>query len=256
MGGVGIGIFVAIALVLLYRAKSISYFEERKEECTAMGYGIKLEVWGERALFSRPEMKVERVSYDCITPSAARGLLEAIYWKPAIRWVIDRIYVCKPIAFSNIRRNELAVKGNSRSARTAMEGRGAVESLYAADHIQQRAAMVLTDVRYVIEAHFELTERAGELDSREKHYNMALRRMGKGQCFHQPCLGCREFPAHFRLWEDQEGVRIPTAYEGEKDLGFMLFDLDYSQGDEIVPMFFRAVLRDGVLQVRGCEVLR
>lgn len=210
-----------------------------------MGYGIKLKVWGERALFSRPEMKVERVSYDVMTPSAARGLIEAIYYKPAIRWVVDSITVLKPIQFVNIRRNELEGTIPIASVKKASEGR-LQELLYqnAGENIAQRGSLVLKDVAYIIQAHFELTERAGEGDTEEKHYNMALRRMKKGQCFHRPYLGTREFPAHFEWCEQEER----SCYEGEeRDLGYMLWDMDYANGVE--PLFWRANMTGGCIAV-------
>lgn len=219
-----------------------------------MGYGIKLEVWGDYALFTRPEMKVERVSYDVITPSAARGLIEAIYWKPAIRWVIDKIHVCSPIEFTNIRRNEVSSKILAGNVRAAMSGGSQPLYLNTSEDIQQRASLVLKKVRYVIEAHFELTDKAGEADTNEKHYNIALRRMRQGQCFHMPCFGCREFPAQFRLYEEE--TPPVTALSGRQDLGFMLYDMDFSKQGEIEPMFFRAVLQDGVMDVTECEVVR
>ena len=211
-----------------------------------MGYGIRVEVWGPYALFSRPEMKAERVSYDVITPSAARGLIEAVYWKPAIRWKIDRIQVCNPIRFTNIRRNEVASKISASSVRSAINNSA---------EIQQRASMVLYDVRYVIDAHFELTDKVGPTDTKEKHYAIACRRLREGQCYHQPCFGCREFPAHFRLFE---GEFVATYYqnEPEKDLGFMLYDMDYSDPENIYPTFFRAVMKNGVIDVGACEVIR
>lgn len=214
-----------------------------------MGFGFRLEVWGEMALFSRPELRVERMSYDVITPSAARGILEAILWKPAIRYVIDQIYVLNPIAFTNIRRNEVSAVASCNTALSAMNGSN--EPMYIATHekIQQRASMVLTHVHYVIEAHFEMTERAGERDSAEKFYAMFLRRARNGQCYHTPYLGCREFPAHFRLWSEDE---IPTCGE-TRDLGLMLWDMDYQDLQGIAPIFFRATLQDGVMDLRGCE---
>lgn len=218
-----------------------------------MGYGVKIEVWGDYALFTRPEMKVERVSYDVITPSAARGLIESIYWRPAICWVIDKIHVCNPIEFTNIRRNEVKTKMLASTARSVMNG--AQKDLYintSAD-IQQRASMLLKNVRYIIEAHFELTEKAGESDTVEKHYNIVLRRLRKGQYFQPPCMGCREFPANFRLYEEE---RIRTAYSGTKDLGFMLYDMDFSDPNDFKPMFFRAVMRDGTIDLADCEVVR
>ena len=158
---------------------------------------VAIEVWGDYACFSRPEMKVERVSYDVITPSAARGLVEAIYWHPGMRWVIDRIYVCSPIRFTNIRRNEVKDTINARKVKTVME-RGTGE-LYLAtpECIQQRAAMVLRNVRYVIEAHFAMTEKAAPGDNPGKFQDIMKRRLERGQFYHNPCFGVREFPDHF-----------------------------------------------------------
>ena len=217
-----------------------------------MGYGVKVEVWGPLALFCRPELKTERMSYDAMTPSAARGILESIYWKPEIRYKIDRIDVCNPIRFANIRRNEVSEKLPRGDGLAALNKRK-VPYLYAPEVIQQRASTVLRDVRYVIEAHFELTGKGGEQDSEEKHYAILMRRLKSGQCFHTPCFGCREFPAAFRLFESET---VPTAPEnmGEKDLGYMLYDMDYSDPADIRPMFFRAVMRDGRIDVAGNEV--
>lgn len=214
-----------------------------------MAYGIRLKVWGEWASFNRPEMKVERVSYDVMTPSAARGILEAILWKPAIRWQVDRIHVINEIKFDNIRRNEVASKIPAGNVRTAMKGDEVTLCQYAAEDRQQRAATLLRNVCYVIDAHFEITDQAGESDTPEKFYNMFLRRAREGQCFHRPYFGCREFSVQFELLEDE----IPKPHEsfsGEKDLGWMLLDLDFSKNPtEPTPHFFRAVLRDGVLDV-------
>lgn len=218
-----------------------------------MGYGIKVEVWGDYALFSRPEMKVERVSYDVMTPSAARGIIEAIYWKPAIKWVIDKIYVLNPIEFTNIRRNEVKSKLSARNAKSAMKGTANVNPIYTTIDIQQRASMLLKNVRYVIEAHFELTDKAGESDTEKKHYNIALRRLRKGQCYHQPCFGCREFPAYFKLFEEQGEIQ---PINKTKDLGYMLYDMDYSDLRNIQPMFFRANMRDGVIDVSESGVIK
>jgi CRISPR-associated protein Cas5d len=218
-----------------------------------LGYGIKIETWGDYALFTRPEMKVERVSYDVITPSAARGLLEAVYWKPAIRWIIDRVHVCNPIQFTNVRRNEVKSKLLASNAKAAMNGSAEVSPIYTTEDIQQRACLLLKDVRYVIEAHFELTDKAGESDTEEKHYNIALRRLRNGQCFHQPCFGCREFPAHFRLFE---GDSVKESCHESRDLGYMLYDMDFSLPEDIKPMFFRAVIKDGVIDLTNCEVVR
>lgn len=215
---------------------------------------VKVEVWGEYACFSRPEMKVERVSYDVMTPSAARGLLESIYWHPGMRWMIDKIYVLNPIRFTNIRRNEVKSKISARNVSSVMNGGTAPLLISTADDIQQRAAMVLRDVHYVIEAHFEMTEKASPGDNEGKFSDIMRRRLEKGQCYHQPCFGCREFPAQFRKWE---GGEITTAgLNSDVDLGFMLFDMDYSDSRNITPMFFRAQLKKGVLDVRDCEVFR
>lgn len=217
-----------------------------------MGYGIRLEVWGPLALFCRPEMKAERVSYDVITPSAARGILESIYWKPAVRYHIDRIHVCNPIRFTNIRRNEVLSKIQKGAVYSFAHG-GDAPYLYTHESINQRASMLLRDVRYVIEAHFELTDKCGETDTQEKHYAILMRRAHNGQCFHQPCFGCREFPAAFRVFESEY---IPTFEQGERNLGYMLYDMDYSDPKNILPTYFRAVLRDGVLDTAHCEVFQ
>ena len=152
-----------------------------------MSYGIRLQVSGDHACFTRPEMKVERVSYDVMTPSAARGILEAIHWKPAIRWVIDKIHVLKPIRFQSIRRNEVGSKVAGRKDQDGDEPRQprGLHLLVDEDR-QQRASTVLADVAYVIEAHFELTDKAGPDDNEGKHLDMFNRRAARGQCFHQP----------------------------------------------------------------------
>lgn len=206
-----------------------------------MGYGIKLRVWGEYACFTRPEMKVERVSYDVMTPSAARGILEALYWKPAIRWVVDRIHVMKPIRFENIRRNEVKKKASRNRV------------LYSSEERAQRAALLLKDVEYIIEAHFVMTDKRGPEDSPEKHYNITLRRARQGQCFHRPYFGNREFPVHFELLEGDE-VPVSPVHHGETDLGYMLLDQTFTlnaRGEvaETVPHFFRARMVDGIIDV-------
>lgn len=208
---------------------------------------ISLEVWGDYALFTRPEMKVERVSYDVMTPSAARGLIEAIYWHPGLRWVIDRIHVCAPIRFSNLRRNEVKSTISARAARTVMErGKGELYMCTTED-IQQRAALLLRDVSYVIDAHFDVTDKAAPGDNPGKFQDIAKRRIQRGQFYHQPCFGCREFPAQFKACEVPPPC--PDELKGERDLGWMLWDMDYSDPNNILPLFFRATLRDGVLEV-------
>ena len=212
-----------------------------------MGYGVKLRVWGDYACFTRPEMKAERVSYDVMTPSVARGILEAIHWKPALAWRIDRIHVMKPIRFDSIRRNEVAGKISERNIKTAMNG-GAIDlHQYAAaqNERQQRAALVLRNVEYIIEAHFELTEKAGESDNPGKHCDTFSRRARAGQCHMRPYFGCREFPVNFELVEGE----IPnSALKGEIDLGWMLWDIDFA--NDMQPIFFRPTMRDGVVDTR------
>ena len=218
-----------------------------------MGIGVKVKVWGEYALFSRPEMKVERCSYDVITPSAARGILEAIYWHPGMKWVIDKIYVQKPVQFTSIRRNEVKSKISSNNVLPIYNGADKPLYISTKSDIVQRASLLLRDVSYVIEAHFEMTEKAVESDNPGKFKDIIMRRLRRGECYHTPYFGCREFPANFCLCEDE---KIETAYSGEKDLGFMLYDMDFSDLDNIQPMFFRALMKDGVINLRDCEVIR
>lgn len=211
-----------------------------------------MEVWGDFACFSRQEMKVERITYDVMTPSAARGLLEAVYWHPGMRWFIDNIYVLSPIQFTNVRRNEVKSKILASNVKGAMTGGKNELFLSTSSDIQQRSSLVLQNVHYVIEAHFEMTDRANEGDNAGKFQDIIKRRLRRGQCFHQPYFGCREFPARFREWSGDE---IPCIEE-TRDLGYMLWDLDYSDSNDIKPMFFRAKLENGVLRVKDCEVLR
>ena len=217
--------------------------------------GVKVKVWGDFALFSRPELKVERCSYDVMTPSAARGILDAIYWHPGLKWVVDKIYVRKPIQFTSVRRNEVKSKVLASSVLQAYNGGEKPLYISSKEEIVQRASMLLCDVEYVIDAHFEMTERANATDNPGKFKDIIMRRLRRGECFHMPYFGCREFPAHFCLWEEE---KIPTAYEDveEKDLGLMLYDLDYRNPEDIQPMFFRAVLKRGILDLRDCEVMR
>ena len=212
-----------------------------------MSYGVALHVWGDYACFTRPEMKVERVSYDVITPSAARGMLEAIHWKPAIRWVVDRLHVLKPVRFDSIRKNEVSEKIPETNVRTAIKsGDLSKLRLDVESHRQQRAMLVLRDVAYVIEAHFEMTERANG-DTPAKHYDIFRRRAQKGQCFQRPALGLREFVADFD-WADD----IPRSeLTGTQDLGWMLHDIDFA--DRATPRFFRAEMVDGVIDVAAAR---
>ena len=220
-----------------------------------MGMGVKVRVWGDYALFSRPEMKVERCSYDVMTPSAARGILDAIYWHPGLKWKIDRIHVVRPIQFTSVRRNEVKSKISASSVLQAYNGGDKPLYISTKADIVQRASILLRDVEYVIEAHFQMTDQANETDNPGKFKDIIMRRLRRGECFHMPYFGCREFPAHFSLCEEDE---IRTAYDGveEKDLGFMLYDMDFSDPENIQPMFFRAVMRRGVVDLQNCEVVR
>ena len=194
-----------------------------------------LKVWGENACFTRPEMKVERVSYDVMTPSAARGILEAILWKPAIRWEVSRIDVLNPIRWASVRRNEVGAVMSPRAS-----------GLFVEEQRQQRAGLFLRDVAYIIHAVFELTAKAGADDNVRKFEEMFMRRAEKGQCFHRPYLGCREFAAYFELRPPR--MPEPEAIDESRDLGFMLYDIDHS-GTEPTPLWFRAQLQSGRVRV-------
>lgn len=215
---------------------------------------IRVEVKGEFACFSRPEFKAERVSYDVITPSAARGLLESVFWHPGMRYIVDKIYLLSEISFANIKRNEVASKVSASNVQKVINsGKGALYLATPLD-IQQRATMLLKDVHYIIEAHFNMTEKANATDNTGKFQEMLKRRLRKGQNYHQPYLGCREFPAQVSLFEgDMNTLNLAYADE-DKDLGFMLYDMDYSDKDNITPMFFRAILKNGVIDLTDCEV--
>ena len=207
---------------------------------------MRLKVWGDNACFTRPEMKVERVSYDGMTPSAARGVLEAILWKPAIRWHVERIDVLKPIRWESVRRNEVGSVMSPRS-----------EGLFIEDQRQQRAALLLRDVAYTIHAAFEMTVPPDERNNVIKFQEMFICRASKGKCFNQPYLGTREFSASFTLIPHDLAQPEPIAET--RDLGFMLYDLFHdnskdanhvhSCGDSCRPSFFRAELKDGKMMV-------
>ena len=212
-----------------------------------MAHGIRLHCWGEWALFTRPEMKVERVSYDVMTPSAARGVLEAVYWKPEIRWIVDSITVLQPIRFSSVRRNEVKDKISASSVSKVMKAGAGILEIAASDSDtrQQRAALLLREVGYVIHAHFEILSGP---ENAAKHLDQFNRRARRGACFTRPYLGCREFAAYFALLET--GSPAPEPHEslrGERDLGWMLHDLDFAHDKQA--RFFRALMRDGVITV-------
>lgn len=214
---------------------------------------IRIEVWGKDACFTRPEMKMERVSYDVITPSAARGVIESVYYHPGLKWKIDRIYVLNEIKFTNIRRNEVKSKLLASNALSIANGTSKTPYMVTSNSIQQRAAMMLQDVHYVIEAHFDMVpEKAAPSDNPGKFQDIVKRRLRRGQCYSQPYLGCRECTAHVRLWEGED---IPTNGE-TRDLGWMLYDMDYTDPQHIQPMFFRAKMVDGVIDLTDCEVVR
>jgi len=226
-----------------------------------MSYGISILVSGEYALFTRPEMKAERVSYDVITPSAARGILEAIYWHPGLLWRIDKITVLNEIVFDSIRRNELGSKIPPRNVKQAIDGSDIDLHQYIQDDRQQRASLLLRNVSYIIDAHFDVHTEKIEQDQDEeglskeeitkKFYNIFLRRARKGQCYHQAYFGCREFPAFYELIE--EGAERPQSFyinEASHDLGWMLWDIEYKETpQEFTPRFFRAEMKNGVINV-------
>jgi CRISPR-associated protein Cas5d len=214
---------------------------------------IAVRVWGDFACFTRPEMKVERVSYDVITPSAARGVLEAIYWKPEITWVIDRLRVLNPIRFTNVRRNELGGVGPSElTLKRYLDGtKTEMLAQVIEDDRQQRASTILQDAEYVIEGHYVVRNSS---EPPQKHYEIFKRRASKGQCFQRPYLGCREFVADFE-WHEGDVPAVPESLAGVRDLGFMLHDIDFDA--DMTPRFFRCTMIDGVIDVpplRSAEV--
>ena len=213
---------------------------------------ILAEFWGPTALFTRPEMKTERVGYEVPTASAARGMIESVYYHPGLRWKIDKIWVCAPIQFINVRRNEVSSKILASSVMTEANG-GKPGRIVTAQDIQQRASMMLRDVRYVIEAHFEMTDKANPSDNPGKFQDIVKRRLKKGACYSTPYLGCRECTAHFGLWEGAE-EDIP-AIDETRDLGYMLYDMDYSDPENITPRFTRVKMEHGLIDLRNCEVI-
>ena len=208
-----------------------------------------LEVSGPFACFTRPEMKVERVSYDVMTPSAARAIFEAILWKPQMRWRVSRIEVLKPIRWVNLRRNEVSAVVSTRNVQQALNAGSGTLALYIEDERQQRAGYFLRDVAYRIHAELSLTGKGS--DPLIKYTEMFARRASKGQCVNQPYLGCREFSADFRLVT----LDTPPAQRiGEtRDLGWMLHDMDYTHPSDPQPRFFRGHMNAGVVEVPPFE---
>lgn len=234
-----------------------------------MGYGFKVIVEGDYACFTRPELKVERVSYDVPTPGALEGMLKSIYWKPAIRYVIDRIIVFHPIDFANIRRNEVKDKVLYSAVKSQMSGKAADPCIYTSESRSQRASMVLKNVKYGIEFHFELTglKDESETDPENKHYNILKRRLEKGQCFRTPCLGCSEFPVkRLELVDrfDKDQISSEIQKMGDVDLGYMSYRVVFADegrpvnGDWDAPKFsdkastvyYRPHMVNGVIDVK------
>lgn len=228
-----------------------------------MSYGVALHVWGEYACYTRPELKAERVSYEVMTPSAARGILSAIYWKPEFNWVIDRIRVLKPIRMTQVRRNEVSDKAVVPQAAVLQGLKTGVTPFFIEDKRQQRAATVLKDVGYVIEAHVEIVQEQGDINDVAKHLEIFKRRVQKGQCFYQPCLGVREFPAMFELVEDPASLpcELPDSQKN-RSFGLIFHDMVYrddkkgkivcahtGKAQTAEPHFFMAELKDGVMKV-------
>jgi CRISPR-associated protein Cas5d len=206
------------------------------KRATREGRVWRLRVWGENACFTRPEMKVERVSYEVMTPSAARGILEAIFWKPAIRWQVTQIDVLKPIAWESVRRNEVGSAMSCHKKQLFIEGQR-----------QQRSGLILRDVAYTIHGRLLLTEPARSGDDIIKFEEMFQRRALRGQCFHRPYLGCREFATDFELIPGDRP--LPQPIHETRELGYMLHDITFSEV-HAVPRFFEASLCDGRLKVR------
>jgi CRISPR-associated protein Cas5d len=209
-----------------------------------------LEVWGDWACFTRPEMKVERVSYDIITPSAARAIFEAIFWKPAIKWQITKIEVLNPIKWTSIRRNEVGAVASPKVKEIIIE---------EDKNRQQKASLLLKDVRYRLHAQLIfIPTRLRKNDKKEsyskdenpgKYQGMFERRAAKGQCYTQPYLGTREFTTSFKLIDEKDINNLQEPIKEDKDFGFMLYDMDFSNKENPQPMFYRPVMKQGVIEV-------
>jgi len=215
-------------------------------------YRFVLEVRGDWACFTRPEMKVERVSYDVITPSAARAIFEAIYFKPAVRWAVRRIEVLAPIRWTNLRRNEVASVVSTRNVQQAMKQGAGDLALYVDEDRQQRAALLLRDVAYRLHADLIVRPDRRDPEPPGKFFAMFERRARKGQCVNQPYLGCREFAARWRLVDDPKAEPPPIAET--REFGWMLHDLDFTNPADPQPRFFKARMVGGVLECDEREV--
>ena len=213
-----------------------------------------LEISGAYACFTRPEMKVERVSYDVITPSAARAVFEAILWKPAIRWHIRRIEVLRPLRWMNLRRNEVASVISTRNVQQAMAAGEGDLSIAIEDDRQQRATLLLRDVAYRVHADLEVRGDRADPQPPQKFFSMFERRAASGQCVNQPYLGCREFDARVRLVTEPDAE--PAPINETRDLGWMLRDMDFANLTDPQAMFFRARMVAGVIQLDGAEGAR
>lgn len=232
-------------------------------------YGFRIMVEGDYACFTRPEMKVERVSYDVPTPSALIGMLKSVYWKPAIRYVIDRIVVFNPIDFMSVRRNEVKEKVPFSSVKAQMKDSKRDISIFSDSARNQRATLLLKNVKYGVEFHFELTGHKSDNadEGEEKHYNIIKRRLENGQHFRLPCLGCTEFPVKsLRLVDEFELDKIsPEILKmGDADLGFMLYGMRFADGgrplngdwehpkfsDKADAVFYRPRMVNGVIDVK------
>ncbi len=217
-----------------------------------------LEVAGPFACFTRPEMKVERVSYDVMTPSAARAVFEAVLWKPAICWRVHRIEVLRPVRWINLRRNEVSAVVSTRNVQIAMATGNGTLGLYVEDERQQRAGYFLRDVAYRIHAELSLVPERAVGESLMKYIEIFTRRASKGQCVNQPYLGCREFAADFRLAGDGVPAAMPVAapINETRELGWMLHDLDFTNPADPQPRFFNAKMVSGVIEVPPFEEAR
>lgn len=207
---------------------------------------FRIRIRGPLACFTRPEFSTERLSYEIITPSAARGVLEAVLWKPAILWRIHAVYLLSEIKWTEFRRNEVNKRVPTSDATSAANGKTDLRDYFADEDRAQRNTVALRDVDYIVEASIAMTERAGAEDNALKFQAMFERRLRGGQHIYQPYLGCREFPAYVEAAD-----ATPPTIDETRELGWMLHDIDY--GVDRRPRFFQARLAKGVMQVPAWE---